>query len=209
MTTPQIADDKTSAPAVSETTEPSGARPIPTEQSGTETDCEAQLRLAEQIAASPEAGVAPDEPFVLVRMSETDLQAINLIKAIVTARMKDEPYWGAVVLDVLTSYCDRAKQLKDWWIYARFLAAFGGLERGVEQTIVSTWKASDTLDELCKAWQALATFEGWNWLKRLRFRKVQRTAYLDLLALLGTLSANQERWNDWHAWLKYRSGLGH
>ena len=176
----------------------------------TELDWQVRERLAEQSPVPLEPYVnGAIAPGVLVRMSETDLQTINVIKALVTARMKDEPYWGDIVLDVLTSYCDRGKQLKDWWIYTRFLAAFGGLEYGVQATIASCWKASDTLDELCKAWQALATFEGWNWLKRLRFRKVQRRAYLDLLALLYTLNANQERWNDWHEWLKYRTGLGH
>jgi hypothetical protein len=210
MQEPQINTDKTDESAASEATELSGARTIPTGQPETELDWQARERLAEQ----PTAPAAPnvetaDEPGVIVCMSKRDFEAVAIIKSIVSERMQDEPYWGDVVLDVLTSYCDRGKQLKDWWIYAHFLATFGGLERGVEQTITSSWRALDTLDELCKAWKALSGFEGFGWLKRLRLRKVKRQAYLDLLNLLGTLTANQQQWNDWHQWLRYRGRLGH
>jgi hypothetical protein len=156
-----------------------------------------------QLLPQPEPDPATPEKTVTFDMPERDAETIAAIRAIVSAKMQDEPYWGHVVLDVLQSYNDRGKGLSDWWIYSRFLATFGAFENGCACTALSCWKASSALDELLLASEALRAFESWGWFKQLRYRRIQRQAHRDLLTLLSTLNCNHANWCDEHEWLKY------
>jgi hypothetical protein len=156
-----------------------------------------------KITPQVEPETTKPEQIVSLQVTLQDAETISHVQGIVHAKMQNEPYWGDIVLDVLQSYDDRGKGLSDWWIYSRFLATFGAWKDGISCTALSCWTASDKLDELLTAWEALATFEGWGWFKRLRYRKIQRRAFLDLLTLLSALKWSHEHWCDVHDFVKY------
>ena len=147
------------------------------------------------------------EQTVAVEMTLQDAETISHIRLIVHDKMQDEPYWGQVVLELLTTYTDRGKSLPDWWVWSRFLSTFGTLVEENHVVRCNMWMASDTLDQLLQCHEALELYRSWSWRKRWQNRRLYREANRNFDQMLRRLRQNDEHWCDRHDFMRYKAKL--
>lgn len=160
-----------------------------------------------QLELVPQSEPPPDT-LRTVLLSERDAEAMASVRAIVSTRsMAKEPHWGDVVIPLLIAYNNRGKTLPDWWIYSRFVSTFGTDTRGRMSAGYDHWVASDRLDELLKAGDALYAYSQFGWLKRLWYWRTARKARADLMWLLVGLRCAEHLWIDRTDFLRFKAGI--
>ena len=163
------------------------------------------MKLVPQV----EPDTSAPEPTVDLVVTIRDAETMLAIRAIVASKMQDEPYWGEVVLELLTSYADRSKHLTDWWVWTRFLATFGTVrhKRGNQDEVYNTWLASDRLDALVQCHQALMLYRTWPLWKRIWKRSLYRKACADFDVMVLIIANNDASWCDRNDFLRYKASV--